>query len=209
MLHFAFLAAAKAAASCGRRSRASAPFPVSNSEYSSIMVSDSAAAKRSIAALCASIPRPERCCCCVETRRYATARSIQTAYHRMPFGRRAIQSNDIALFMLQQRRQFPYFPAALRHAHRQFNVRILSDVAVGRVTLAPRHVPFSGPLAGQYATLVGIVTAIFAKAAACKWRARGRRGLSEERAYLPRMLNRLGATSLLQWPAARPTEATS
>jgi hypothetical protein len=26
MLHFAFLAAAKAAASCGRRSRASAPF---------------------------------------------------------------------------------------------------------------------------------------------------------------------------------------
>src|SRR3977135_2395314 len=46
------------------------------------------------------------------------------------------------------------------------------DVAVGRATLAPRHVPFSGPLAGQYATLVGIVTAIFAKAAACKWRDR-------------------------------------
>jgi hypothetical protein len=51
MLHFAFLAPAKAAASCGRRSRASAPFPVSNSAYSSMMVSDSAAAKRSIAAL--------------------------------------------------------------------------------------------------------------------------------------------------------------
>jgi hypothetical protein len=41
MLHFAFLAAAKAAASCGRRSRASAPFPVSNSEYSAVINSDS------------------------------------------------------------------------------------------------------------------------------------------------------------------------
>jgi hypothetical protein len=96
MLHFAFLAAAKAAASCGRLSRASAPFPVSNSAYSSMMVSNSAAAKRSIAALCASIPSPERCCCCVETRRYATARCIQTAYHRTAFGRRAIQSNVLA-----------------------------------------------------------------------------------------------------------------
>jgi len=27
------------------------------------------------------------------------------------------KSNDIALFVLQQRRQFPSFPAALRHAH--------------------------------------------------------------------------------------------
>ncbi len=116
MLHFAFLAAANAAASCGRLSRASAPFPVSNSAYSSMMVSDSAAAKRSIAALCASMPSPERCCCCVETRRYATARPIQTAYHRMPCGRRAIQSNVIAFFMLQQRRQIQSFPAALRHA---------------------------------------------------------------------------------------------
>src|SRR3982074_1800208 len=80
MLHFAFLAAAKAAASCGRRSRASAPFPVSNSEYSAVINSDSAGANRSIASLCASIPSPERCCCCVETRRYATARSIQTAH---------------------------------------------------------------------------------------------------------------------------------
>src|SRR6195256_2357467 len=116
MLHFAFLAAANAAASCGRLSRASAPFPVSNSEYSAVSDSDSAATKRAIAALCASIPRPERCCCCVETRRYATARSIQTAYHRMRFGRRAIQSNVIALFTLQQRRQIQFFPAALRHA---------------------------------------------------------------------------------------------
>ena len=43
MPHLAFLAAAKAAASCGRLSRASAPFPVSNSADSSMMVSDSAA----------------------------------------------------------------------------------------------------------------------------------------------------------------------
>ena len=50
MLHFALLAAAKAAANCGRLSSASAPFPVSNSAYSSMMASDSAAAKRSIAA---------------------------------------------------------------------------------------------------------------------------------------------------------------
>jgi hypothetical protein len=34
----------------------------------------------------------------------------------MPFGRRAIQSNVIALFMLQQRRRMGPFPAALRHA---------------------------------------------------------------------------------------------
>jgi hypothetical protein len=34
----------------------------------------------------------------------------------MPFGRRAIQSNVIALFMLQQRGQIQSFPAALRHA---------------------------------------------------------------------------------------------
>src|ERR1700687_714382 len=38
MLHLAFLAAAKAAASCGRLSSASAPFPVSNSAYSSMML---------------------------------------------------------------------------------------------------------------------------------------------------------------------------
>src|SRR5258706_10974971 len=116
MLHLAFLAAAKAAASCGRLSRASALFPVSNSAYSSMMVSDSAVAKRSIAARCASMPSPERCCCCVETRRYATAHPIQTAYHRMAFGRSAIQSNVIALFMLQQHRRLASFPTALRHA---------------------------------------------------------------------------------------------
>jgi hypothetical protein len=50
------------------------------------------------------------------TRRYATARPIQTAYHRMRFGRSAIQSNDIALFMLQQRRRTSSFHFALRHA---------------------------------------------------------------------------------------------
>ena len=143
MLHFAFLAAAKAAASCGRLSRASAPFPVSNSAYSSMMVSDSAATKRSIAALCASIPRPERCCCCVETRIYATARSIQTAYHRMPSGRRAIQSNVIALFMLQQRRQFPSFPAALRHALTGgHTLEVLSDIVMAAVSPEAHHVPF-------------------------------------------------------------------
>ncbi len=37
---------------------------------------EDAPAKRSIAARWASMPRPERCCRCVETRRYATARSI-------------------------------------------------------------------------------------------------------------------------------------
>src|SRR4030081_3010056 len=143
MLHFAFLAAANAAASCGRRSSASAPFPASNSAYFSMMVSDSAAAKRSIAALCASIPKPERCCCCVETRRYATARSIQTAYHRMRFGRRAIQSNVIALFMLQQRRQFPSFPAALRHALRGGpTLGGLSNIVIAAVASEAHHVPF-------------------------------------------------------------------
>ena len=41
-LHLAFRAAANAAASCGRRSRASAPFPVSASVYSLMMVRPSA-----------------------------------------------------------------------------------------------------------------------------------------------------------------------
>jgi hypothetical protein len=36
----------------------------------------------------------------VETRRYATARSIDhTAYHRMQFGRSGVQSNVVAVFM--------------------------------------------------------------------------------------------------------------
>jgi hypothetical protein len=79
----------------------------------------------------------------------------------MAFGRSAIQSNVIALFMLQPRRRLASFLTAGRHAHTGSSTfEILSDVAVGRVTLAPRHVPFSGPLGGQYATLVGIVTAI-------------------------------------------------
>jgi hypothetical protein len=34
----------------------------------------------------------------------------------MPFGRSAIESNDIALFMLQQRRRMNRFHFALRHA---------------------------------------------------------------------------------------------
>jgi hypothetical protein len=40
----------------------------------------------------------------------------QRAYHRMPFGRSANQSNVIALFMLQQRRRTNSFHFALRHA---------------------------------------------------------------------------------------------
>ena len=105
MLHFAFLAAAKAAASCVRLSRASAPFPVSNAAYSSMMVSDSATAKRLLAALCASIPSPERCCCCVETRRYATARSYKrhTSVWRLVVG----QFRAMSLLMLQQHRRMP------------------------------------------------------------------------------------------------------
>jgi hypothetical protein len=48
------------------------------------------------------MPRPERCCRCVETRRYATARSIDhTAYHRLPRGRSDVQSNDAAVSVSQ------------------------------------------------------------------------------------------------------------
>jgi hypothetical protein len=78
----------------------------------------------------------------------------------MRFGRSAIQSNVIALFMLQQRRRLACFPTALRHARKGPNVGIPFDVPVDRVSLAARHMPFSGQLGGQYATLVGIVTAI-------------------------------------------------
>jgi hypothetical protein len=116
-LHFLLFAAARAAASCGRLSSASAPLPLSNSTNSPQMAKDSAAANRSIAARCASIPRPERCCCRVETLKIGDyALHDQRAYHRMPFGRSANQSNDIALFMLQQRRGTNSFHFALRHA---------------------------------------------------------------------------------------------
>ena len=47
-LHLAALAAAKAAASCGRRSRASTPLPVSASTHSAMRVIPSASANRAI-----------------------------------------------------------------------------------------------------------------------------------------------------------------
>jgi hypothetical protein len=50
MLHLAFRAVANAAASWARRSRASAPFPVSASLYSAMVVRPSEAGNRSIAA---------------------------------------------------------------------------------------------------------------------------------------------------------------
>jgi hypothetical protein len=49
-LHFAAFAVARAAASWGRLSRASKPFPVSASTYSAAIVRDSLEAKRSMAA---------------------------------------------------------------------------------------------------------------------------------------------------------------
>jgi hypothetical protein len=64
--HLAALASANAVASCGRRSSASAPLPVSTSTYSAM-----------IAMLCVSVDhgcalcinsKAERCCCNVETR---------------------------------------------------------------------------------------------------------------------------------------------
>jgi hypothetical protein len=60
-------ALARAAASCGRRSRASAPLPVSASTYSATTVSPSASANRATVARWASMPRPERRCRSVET----------------------------------------------------------------------------------------------------------------------------------------------
>jgi len=54
----------------------------------------------------------------------------------MPFGRSAIQSNVIALFMLQQRRQFPSFPAALRHALTGgHTLEVLSDIVMAACLL--------------------------------------------------------------------------
>src|SRR5579859_1423138 len=50
------------------------------------------------------MPRPERCCRWVETRKYAMTCSIdQTAYHRLPRGRSEVQSNFVAVSMLHQR----------------------------------------------------------------------------------------------------------
>src|SRR6266550_5306749 len=69
----------------------------------------------------------------------------------MQFGRSAIQSNVIAPFMLQQHRRMASSPTALRHARtsprRTFGFFLTSP---GRVSLAARHVPFPGPLGGQY-----------------------------------------------------------
>jgi hypothetical protein len=66
--HLPVLPAESAAASCGRRSRASAPLPVSTSVNSAMSAEPSASAKRETAALCASIPRPDRPCLAVDTR---------------------------------------------------------------------------------------------------------------------------------------------
>ena len=121
--HLFARAALRAAASFGRRSRASAPLPVSASVYSPMMAKPSAAANRSIAARCAAMPSPERCCRCVETQRYAMTCPIDhTAYHRLPCGRSGVQSNDIAVFLLQQHsRRFvakQTFLGKYRHARR-------------------------------------------------------------------------------------------
>ena len=61
-------AALSAAASLGRRSKASAPLPVSVSENVSMIVKPSAFAKRSSASCCASRPKPDRPCPLVLTR---------------------------------------------------------------------------------------------------------------------------------------------
>jgi hypothetical protein len=61
----------------------------------------------------------------------------------MPFGRRAIQSNVIALFMLQQRGQIPSLPTALRHALTGgATFKVLSDVVRAECRSEGRHVPF-------------------------------------------------------------------
>ena len=95
----------------GRRSSASLPFPVSASTYSAMISRDSLAAKPWMAARWASRPKPERCCLCVETLRYAIfPLPVQRAY-RMACGRSGLSSNIIAVFMLQQHR-----PICLRSA---------------------------------------------------------------------------------------------
>jgi hypothetical protein len=67
---------------------------------------------------------------------------VQTAYHRMPFGRSVIESNVIALFMLQQRRRRGPFFAALRHALTGEPKRsILFRRCKGRASSKARHVP--------------------------------------------------------------------
>jgi hypothetical protein len=61
-------AAARAWASCGRRSSASAPLPEAASTNSTTSAKPAVSAKRATAACCASMPRPERRCRSVETR---------------------------------------------------------------------------------------------------------------------------------------------
>src|SRR4029077_18193705 len=63
-------ASAKAAASCGRRSKASLPLPVSTSTNTRTSSKPSAWANRESASCCAWMPSPERPCVAVETRTY-------------------------------------------------------------------------------------------------------------------------------------------
>jgi hypothetical protein len=61
----------------------------------------------------------------------------------MRFGRSAIQSNVIALFMLQQRRRMPSVPTAVRPALTGGRtLEVLSDIVYGRVSSEAHHVPF-------------------------------------------------------------------
>ena len=64
----AFFAAFSAALSCGRRSSASAPLPVSTSVNWATISKPSALANAATALRCAFRPKPERPCFWVETR---------------------------------------------------------------------------------------------------------------------------------------------
>ena len=68
-------ASLSAAASCGRRSSASEPLPVSISTKTRASEKPSASAKRSSACFCTSSPRPERPCCDVDPRTFFHCRS--------------------------------------------------------------------------------------------------------------------------------------
>jgi len=99
------LAAARLPASCGRLSRAAiGPFATSNS-------TNSASDRQRLVAQNADLSLAsirDRIAAAAGLRSQVGNRRVHTnCTHRMPFGRSAIESNVIAVFMLQQRRRRP------------------------------------------------------------------------------------------------------
>ena len=115
-LHFAAFAAANAAASCGRRSRASAPFPLSAS-INSADNCESFAGGKSLDDCALGVQAEARAVLALRGNPQVCNRALhdQRAYHRMAFGRSAMSSDIIAVFELPLALSKCAYEPSLRH----------------------------------------------------------------------------------------------